>query len=585
MAEQENAMARNVAAQFIDILNIAGVKRIYGVVGDSLNGLTDELRRQNKIEWVHVRHEEVAAFAAGAEAHLTGELAVCAGSCGPGNMHLINGLYDCHRSRVPVLAIAAQIPSPEIGSGFFQETRPESLFRECSHYCELISSPQQMPRTLEVAIREAVGKRGVSVVAIPGDVALQAAIDAPLPKRDGLIVPPPVVRPAQADLERLAALLNGEARVTILCGSGCQGAHNELVALAERLQAPIVHAMRGKEHVEWDNPYDVGMTGLIGFSSGYYAMLDCDVLLMLGTDFPYRQFYPRAGRARVVQVDIRAEVIGRRTSVDLGVVGDIKATLEDVLPLLKEGRDGRHLAQAREHYARARKGLDDLASSAPGKKLIHPQQVAKAISDQAAQDAIFTCDVGLPTVWAARYLAMNGKRRLIGSFWHGSMANAMAQAIGAQTSFPKRQVVSLSGDGGFAMLMGDFLTLAQQGLPVKVVVFNNGTLGFVELEQKATGFIPTGTDLENPNFAAMAESVGIRGIRLESPDQVEGGIKAALAHQGPVLVDAVVNRAELVMPPAITAEMAKGFTLFMVKAVLNGQANEVIDLAVSNLWR
>jgi pyruvate dehydrogenase (quinone) len=578
-------MARNVAAQFIDILTIAGVKRIYGVVGDSLNGLTDELRRQNKIEWVHVRHEEVAAFAAGAEAHLTGELAVCAGSCGPGNMHLINGLYDCHRSRVPVLAIAAQIPSPEIGSGFFQETRPESLFRECSHYCELISSPQQMPRTLEVAIREAVGKRGVSVVAIPGDVALQAAIDAPLPKHDGLIVPPPVVRPAQADLERLAALLNGDARVTILCGSGCQGAHNELVALAERLQAPIVHAMRGKEHVEWDNPYDVGMTGLIGFSSGYYAMLDCDVLLMLGTDFPYRQFYPRAGRARVVQVDIRAEVIGRRSSVDLGVVGDIRATLEGVLPLLKQGRDGRHLAQAREHYARARKGLDDLASSAPGRTLIHPQQVAKAVSDQAAQDAIFTCDVGLPTVWAARYLAMNGKRRLIGSFWHGSMANAMAQAIGAQSAFPKRQVISLSGDGGFAMLMGDFLTLAQQGLPVKVVVFNNGTLGFVELEQKATGFIPTGTDLENPNFAAMAESIGIRGIRLESPDEVEGGIKAAFAHQGPVLVDAVVNRAELVMPPAITAEMAKGFTLFMVKAVLNGQANEVIDLAVSNLWR
>jgi pyruvate dehydrogenase (quinone) len=578
-------MAKNVAGQFIDILTIAGVKRIYGVVGDSLNGLTDELRRQDQIEWVHVRHEEVAAFAAGAEAHLTGELAVCAGSCGPGNMHLINGLYDCHRSRVPVVAIAAHIPSPEIGSGYFQETRPESLFRECSHYCELISSPQQMPRTLEVAIREAVGKRGVSVIVLPGDVALQAAIDAPLTRRDGLVLPPPVARPAQTDLERLAALLNGDGRVTILCGSGCQGAHKELVALAERLQAPIVHAMRGKEHVEWDNPYDVGMTGLIGFSSGYYAMVDCDLLLMLGTDFPYRPFFPKAGRTKIAQVDIRAEVIGRRVAVDLGVAGDIKATIEGVLPLLKQGRDGRHLAQAREHYGKARKGLDDLASSRPGQKLIHPQQVAKAISDQAAPDAIFTCDVGLPTVWAARYLAMNGKRRLIGSFWHGSMANAMAQAIGAQSAFPKRQVISLSGDGGFAMLMGDFLTLAQQGLPVKVVVFNNGTLGFVELEQKATGFIPAGTDLKNPNFASMAESIGIRGIRLEDPAQVEGGIKAALTHNGPVLVDAVVNRAELVMPPAITAEMAKGFTLFMVKAVLNGQADEVIDLAVSNLWR
>jgi pyruvate dehydrogenase (quinone) len=578
-------MARSVAGQFVEVLTIAGVKRIYGVVGDSLNGLSDELRRQDKIEWIHVRHEEVAAFAAGAEAHLTGELAVCAGSCGPGNMHLINGLYDCHRSRVPVLAIAAHIPSPEIGSGYFQETRPESLFRECSHYCELISSPQQMPRTLEVAIREAVGKRGASVVVLPGDVALQAAADAPLAKRDGLLLPAPVVKPAPADLERLAGFLNGEARITILCGSGCQGAHKELVALAERLQAPIVHAMRGKEHVEWENPYDVGMTGLIGFSSGYYAMLDCDVLLMLGTDFPYRQFYPRAGRAKVAQVDIRAEVIGRRVSVDLGVIGDVRATIEGVLPLLKQGRDGRHLAQAREHYGRARKGLDDLAVATRGKKLIHPQQVAKAISDQASPDAIFTCDVGLPTVWAARYLAMNGKRRLLGSFWHGSMANAMAQAIGAQAAFPKRQVISLSGDGGFAMLMGDFLTLAQQNLPVKVVIFNNGTLGFVELEQKATGFIPTGTDLENPNFAAMAEAIGIRGIRLENPDQVEGGIKAALTHNGPVLVDAVVNRAELVMPPAITAEMAKGFTLFMLRAVLNGRTDEVIDLAVTNLWR
>jgi pyruvate dehydrogenase (quinone) len=578
-------MAKNVAAQFVEVLAIAGVKRIYGVVGDSLNGLTDELRRQGKIEWKHVRHEEVAAFAAGAEAHLTGELAVCAGSCGPGNLHLINGLFDCHRSRVPVLAIAAHIPSPEIGSGYFQETHPESLFRECSHYCELISTPQQMPRTLEAAIREAIGKRGVSVVVLPGDVALQAAVDAPMPKRDGLLLPPPVTKPAQADLERLAGVLDGAGRVTILCGAGCQGAHSEVVALAERLQAPIVHAMRGKEHVEWDNPYDVGMTGLIGFSSGYYAMLDCDLLLILGSDFPYRQFYPRAGRARIVQVDIRAEVIGRRASVDLGVVGDVRATVEGVLPLLKQGRDGRHLAQAREHYGKARRGLDELAASRPGRKLIHPQQVAKAISDQASADAVFACDVGLPTVWAARYLAMNGKRRLIGSFVHGSMANAMAQAIGAQATFPKRQVITLSGDGGFAMLMGDFLTLAQLGLPVKVVVFNNGTLGFVELEQKATGFIPVGADLENPNFAAMAEAVGIRGIRVEDPAKVEGAIKAALTHDGPVLVDAVVNRSELVMPPAITAEMAKGFTLFMIRAVLNGQADEVIDLASSNLWR
>src|SRR5215468_4354083 len=474
-------MAKTVADQFAETLATAGIKRNYGIVGDSLNGLTDAIRRQGKIEWVHVRHEEVAAFAAGAEAHLTGELAVCAGSCGPGNLHLINGLFDCHRSRVPVLGIAAQIPSAEIGGGYFQETHPQDLLRECSHYCELISGANQMPRVLEMAIREAVGRRGVSAVVIPGDVALQPAADAPPPRAAGLLPTRPIVMPERSDLERLASLLNGKGRVTILCGSGCAGAHTELLTLGERLKAPMVHALRGKEHVEWDNPYDVGMTGLIGFSSGYYAMFDCDVLLMLGTDFPYRQFYPQGAGVRIAQVDIRAEHIGRRAPVDLGVVGDVKATLGALLPLLEQKRDGMNLTRAREHYVKARKALDDLA--APGKGVIHPQQIAKAISDYAKEDTVFTCDVGLPTVWAARYLAMNGKRRLVGSFWHGSMANAMAQAIGAQAALPGRQVISLSGDGGFTMLMGDFLSLMQLGLPVKIVVFNNGKLGFVDLEQ------------------------------------------------------------------------------------------------------
>jgi len=578
-------MAKSVADQFAETLAVVGVKRIYGIVGDSLNGLTDSIRRQGKIEWLHVRHEEVAAFAAGAEAHLTGELAVCAGSCGPGNLHLINGLFDCHRSRVPVLAIAAQIPSAEIGAGYFQETHPQDLFRECSHFCELISGANQMPRVLEMAIREAVGRRGVSVVVIPGDVALQPSADAPPPKIAGLLPPRPVVTPEKSDLDRLAALLNREGRVTILCGSGCAGAHAELLALGERLKAPMVHALRGKEHVEWGNPYDVGMTGLIGFSSGYYAMLDCDVLLMLGTDFPYRQFYPQGAGVRIAQVDIRAENIGRRAPVDLGVVGDVKATLTALLPLLKQKWDGAHLAQAREHYARARKALDDLAVGTPGKGLIHPQQIGKAISDHADKDTVFTCDVGLPTVWAARYLAMNGKRRLVGSFWHGSMANAMAQAIGAQAAFPGRQVISLSGDGGFAMLMGDFLSLVQLGLPVKVVVFNNGALGFIELEQKSTGFLPFGTEFTNPNFAAMVEAVGVRGVRLEDPAEVDAAIASALAHNGPVLIDAVVNRTELAMPPAVTLEMAKGFTLYMVRAVMSGRGDELIDLARTNLWR
>jgi pyruvate dehydrogenase (quinone) len=573
-----------VADQFAETLAVAGVQRIYGIVGDSLNGLTDAIRRQGKIEWVHVRHEEVAAFAAGAEAHLTGALGVCAGSCGPGNLHLINGLFDCHRSRLPVLAVAAHIPSAEIGANYFQATHPESLFKECSHYCELVSGAHQMPRTLEVAIREAVGRHGVSVVVIPGDVALQRAADGPPPKLASLLPPQPVVTPAAVDLDRLAALLNGEGRVTILCGSGCAGAHSELLALGDRLKAPMVHAMRGKEHVEWDNPYDVGMTGLIGFSSGYYAMLDCDVLLMLGTDFPYRQFYPSGGGVRVAQVDIRPEQIGRRTAVDLAVVGDVKATLQGLLPRLEHKRDYTRLTQAQQHYAKARRELDELAAGSR-RDIIHPQQVAKAISDRAAADAIFTCDVGLPTVWAARYLAMNGRRRLLGSFWHGSMANAMAQAIGAQKALPDRQVVSLSGDGGFTMLMGDFISLAQLKLPVKVFVFNNGALGFIELEQKSTGFLVYGTELENPNFAAMAQAVGIRGISLANPADVDDGIAEALAHEGPVLVDANVARTELAMPPAITVEMAKGFSLYMVKAIMSGRADEIVDLAKTNLWR
>ncbi len=575
---------RTVADQFAETLAAAGVKRIYGIVGDSLNGLTDAIRKQGRIEWIHVRHEEVAAFACGAEAHLTGDIAVCAGSCGPGNLHLINGLFDCHRSRVPVLAIAAHIPSAEIGSGYFQETHPENLFRECSHYCELVSSARQMPRAVEIAIREAVGKRGVSVIVMPGDVALQEAQPANAPTTLALIPPQPAVIPAIEQVTALSDFLNSARRVTLLCGSGCAGAHDELIALAERLKAPVVHALKGKEHVEWDNPYDVGMTGLIGFSSGYYAMNDCDALLMLGTDFPYRQFFPQGG-AKIAQVDIRPEQLGRRAPVNLGIVGGVAETLRTVLPHVEERTDRAHLDAALAHYRKARAGFDNLASGSGRADLVHPQQVAKALSDFAGEDAVFTCDVGLPTVWAARYLAMNGKRRLLGSFWHGSMANAMAQAIGAQVAFPGRQVISLSGDGGFSMLMGDFLSLSQLGLPVKVVVFNNGALGFIELEQKSTGFLDFGTGFKNPSFAAMAEAIGIKGVRIETAADVEPGIKAALAHDGPVLIDAVVNRQELAIPPKVTAEMAKGFTLYMVKAVLNGRADEVLDLASTNLWR
>jgi pyruvate dehydrogenase (quinone) len=575
-------MARTVADQMVETLAAAGVERIYGIVGDSLNGFTDALRRHGGIRWLHVRHEEVAAFAAGADAHVTGGLAVCAGSCGPGNLHLINGLFDCHRSRVPVVAIAAHIPSPEIGSGYFQETHPEQLFRECSLYCELVSNPEQMPRALEIAVRRAVAERGVAVLVIPGDIALKPAPDAPAPKPLGLLPDRPAVTPPDQALDRLAELLNGASRVTLLCGSGCAGAHDALIQLAETLKAPVVHAMRGKEHVEWDNPYDVGMTGLIGFSSGYHAMEACDTLLMLGTDFPYRQFYPKG--ARIAQVDLRAEAIGRRVPVDLGVIGDVASTLKGLVPRLAAKTDRAHLDESVQRYREARRGLDELATGRPGGPL-HPQHIARVLSERAADDAVFTCDVGLPTVWAARYLAMNGRRRLLGSFWHGSMANALAQAIGAQAAEPKRQVISLSGDGGFTMLMGDLLSLRQLDLPVKVVVFNNGALGFIELEQKSTGFLDTGTELDNPDFAAMAEAVGIKGVRIADPARVEDGIAEALAHPGPVVIDAVVNRMELAMPPKVTTEMAKGFSLYMLKAVLNGRVDEVVELARSNLRR
>jgi len=572
-------MAR-VAEFIVDSLRAAGVRRIYGVVGDSLNGLTEAIRQRKELEWIGVRHEEVAAFAAGAEAHLTGSLAVCAGSCGPGNLHLINGLYDCHRSRVPVLAIAAQIPSRELGTNYFQETRPDILFKDCSHYCEPISHAHQAPRVLEIAMRSALGQRGVAVVSIPGDVALERAPEvAPIV----LNVPAPAVRPSAGELDELAALLNRGRKVTILAGAGCAGAHAELLQIAGVLQAPIVHALRGKEHVEYDNPFDVGLTGLLGFASGYYALLDCDTLLMLGTDFPYPQFYPE--KAAIAQVDLRAENLGRRARLDIGCVGDVRETLSALLPRLTPKTDARHLERAVAHYRRTREALDEQATGTPGQKPIHPQYLTRLIDQRAAADAVFTCDVGLPTLWAARYLHMNGKRRLIGSFAHGSMANAMPQAIGAQLSQHDRQVVALCGDGGFSMLMGDLLTIRSRKLPVKLIVFNNSSLGFVEIEMKAAGLLDFGTGLDNPSFAALAKSTGIESARVEDPGELPGAVERALAHPGPFLLDVVVNRQELAMPPAIALEQAKGFTLYMLKAVMSGRGDEILDMAKSNLWR
>jgi len=575
-------MARKTVAQLlIETLVLAGVKQIFGVAGDSLNGITDTIRTRKDITWIPMRHEEVGAFAAGAEAHLTGSLAVCAGSCGPGNLHLINGLYDCHRSRVPVLAIAAHIPSNEIGSNYFQETHPERLFLDCSHYCELVSQPSQMPRTLEIAMQTAISRQGVAVVVLPGDIALKEATT----HEPRLKFKPsrPLLRPSDSDLSGLVNTLDSAEKVTILAGAGCAGAHGELIEVADQLKAPIVHAMRGKEYIEYDNPFDVGMTGLLGFSSGYYAMMNCNTLLMLGTDFPYQQFFPE--HATIIQIDNRPEQIGRRTKVDIGLVGDVKATLQALTPQLTPKQNRNHLDQCLEHYQKARKGLDDLATGVPGKKPIHPQYVAKVVDQLAAEDTVFTCDVGTPTIWAARYLTMNGKRRLLGSFSHGSMANALPQAIGAQAAFPGRQVITFSGDGGLAMLMGDLLSLKQLNLPVKLVVFNNSSLAFVELEMKAAGILDYATELQNPNFADIARAAGLFGVRVEDPGELQESVKRALEYDGPALIDVVTAREELAMPPTIELKQAVGFSLYMAKAVLSGRGDEIIDLAKTNLFR
>lgn len=566
-----------VAKNMVDTLVASGVKRVYGIPGDSLNGFTDALRGSG-IEWVHVRHEEAAAFAASAEAALTGELAVCVGSCGPGNLHLINGLFDAQRSRVPVLAIAAHIPTSEIGSGYFQETHPQELFRECSVYVEYAADAIQMPRILRTAMQAALAQRGVAVVVIPGDVALAEASEATV---TAVHAARPRVLPADAELHEAASLLDRAKKVTILAGAGTEGAHDQVIALADALAAPIVHTLRSKQFIEYDNPFDVGMTGLLGFASGYRALGNCDTLLMLGTDFPYRPFLP--DQATVIQVDLRGEHLGRRIPVALGLIGDAGDTAEALLPLLKPHRDRSHLEDSLAHYAKTRTKLDDLATTRKDGQPLHPQYVARLLDEVAADDAVFIPDVGSPVIWAARYLTMNGRRKLIGSFIHGSMANALPQAVGAASAFPGRQVVALSGDGGVEMLLGELLTLTQNKLPVKVVVFNNSSLNFVELEMKASGFVTNATGLENPSLAGIAKAAGLKGFRVESSSSLHQVLEEAFAYDGPALIDIVTERQELTIPPSVKLEQAKGFALYAMRTLLSGRGDELLDLTRANL--
>ncbi|MFJ5711310.1 pyruvate dehydrogenase [Streptomyces sp. NPDC093105] len=571
---------QNVAEQFVDILARAGVQRLYGVVGDSLNPVVDAIRRNPAIDWIQVRHEETAAFAAGAEAQITGRLAACAGSCGPGNLHLINGLYDAHRSMAPVLALASHIPAGEIGLGYFQETHPDQLFRECSHYSELISSPKQMPRLLHTAVQHAVGRGGVSVVSLPGDIA-----DQPAPERtagSALVTSRPTVRPGDSEIDALVRMIDEAERVTLFCGSGTAGAHAEVMQFAERLKAPVGHALRGKEWIQYDNPFDVGMSGLLGYGAAYEATHECDLLILLGTDFPYNAFLP--DDVRIVQVDVRPEHLGRRSRLDLAVWGDVRETLRCVTPRVRARTDRRFLDKMLKKHADALEGVVKAYTRKVEKHTpIHPEYVASVLDELADDDAVFTVDTGMCNVWAARYLTPNGRRRIIGSFSHGSMANALPQAIGAQFTDRGRQVVSLSGDGGFTMLMGDFLTLVQYELPVKIVLFNNSSLGMVELEMLVAGLPSYGTGYRNPDFAAVARAAGAYGVRVEKPKHLAGALRDAFKHKGPALVDVVTDPNALSIPPKISAEMVTGFALSASKIVLDGGVGRMLQMARSNL--
>lgn len=567
----------NVAEHFISTFEANGIDRIWGIAGDSLNGFTDAMRNSD-VEWMNVRHEEAGAFAAAAEAEMTGELAVTAGTAGPGNLHLINGLYDAQRSRVPVLALAAHIPAEEIGTGYFQETHPQELFRECSVYVEQVSDIGQLPRLLSIAMRAAVEKRGVAVLVISASMFVTELPDA---KPEIIRATNSRILPATEELNRAADLLNGCKKVTILAGAGVAGAHDELLEIAERIQAPIVHAMRGKEHVEYDNPYDVGMTGLLGFTSGYRAMIDAEALLMIGTDLPYRQFYPED--VPVIQIDSRGEQIGKRVPVEVPLVGTAKDTIRELLPLLKPAKSSRHLSKMLDHYKKTRSKLDDLARPSRGSRPIHPQYLTRVLDEKASDDAVFIPDVGSPVVYASRYIHTTQDRRVIGSFAHGSMANALTMSLGAQVVSRDRQVIALAGDGGLGMMLGELLTVREHNLPVKIVVYNNSSLNFIELEMKAGGFVPFATDLQNPDYGKVAEAMGIWGKHVERSKDLPGAVEEFLAHDGPAVLDVVTERAELTIPPTISAEQVKGFSLYALRTVLSGKGSELVDLAKVNL--
>jgi len=566
---------RKVADIIVETLQAAGVKRCYGVVGDTLNHITDAIRRSD-IAWVHMRHEEAGALAAGAEAYLTGGLTACAGSCGPGSLHFINGIFESHRNRAPVVLIASQVNSFELGIDFPQEVDFKPIYKTCSVFCEQLNSPGEARRLTTLAAQAALNLRGVAVLILPGDISAMEVEEGPAYT---VHTPKPVVRPNDLDLDRIADILNAGGKIGVYAGAGCEGAHAQVVRFCETLKAPMAHTSRAKDFVEADNPYDVGMTGIFGAKAGHHAVTACDTLVLLGCDFAWRQYYPKS--AKVIQIDLDPTHLGRRHPVDVGVVGDIAATLEALQPRLKIQTDRRFLDACLRDHAEVLK--DQAHQERPGKNgLIHPQQLTHLIDAHADEDAIFTADGGSPMVWVLRHTRANGRRRTMVSLLHGTMANAMPQALGLKKAYPNRQVISLSGDGGLAMLLGDLLTAVQEDIPIKVVVYNNGSLDFVELEMKVEGLLNAYTDLQNPDFAKLAEVIGFAAWRVERNEDLEAAIVAFLAHPGPALLDVKVNRVELVMPAKVEAAQVMGMALYSAKAVLSGHASDVVDLVTTN---
>jgi pyruvate dehydrogenase (quinone) len=568
-------MSKLVADIIVETLQSAGVRHCYGVVGDTLNLIARSLER-SKIEWVSVRHEEAGAFAAQAEAQVTGHLTAVAGSCGPGSLHFINGIFEANRNRAPVVLIASQIIRDELGFEFIQEVDFKQVYQSCSVFCDMIYTAEQARRKTVIACQTALAKRGVAVLIVPADVSASTVHnDVPY----AVHVADPVVRPSDGDLAEIAEILNKGERIAVYGGSGCYGAHTEVLAVAEKLKAPIAHTSRAKDFLEHDNPYNIGMTGMLGNEAGYHALLNCDTLLMLGADFAWRQFYP--DKAKIVQVDIDPTHLGRRYPVTKGVVGGVKETLAALLPKLNERSDSSFRNEYLKRYAKY-KEADKVKIVAGHDGSIPGSYLTKVISQHAAKDALFTADDGTPAAWAYRHIEANGQRRLFASLLHGTMANGMPSSIGLQKSQPGRQVVCMAGDGGISMLFGDLMTVVQQELPIKIAVYDNGKLGFVEIEQKAEGMLDTFTRLKNPNFAEVARAIGLWGQTVSKADQLEDAVKAWLAQPGPALLHVHVNPMQLVMPPFTAVEPAIGMALYTTRAVLHGRGGDVWEMVKEN---